>query len=420
MRMNKEAYDRKFEIAIEDSIARQNAEPIWTNLFHDYRELVKDTTEAPEIFHYASFLIVIGQIIQRKYYVVCSVPIFPAFYICLVGESGLSRKTASWLKAEPFIMDLYLEDYEKEDPKFSIVSEATVEAIFKRLHGEGKSMLFNPGEFRSFIEKAKQQSSSNLIPKITELYDHRKFIEKITVGQGSHKPKECFFQFITNTDINWLSSLNKNDMLGGFGNRFLYACGKSDRRIPRPPDVDREKYQVLLRKLNDLRRQIDNSYKYNKNQSVEMKFTSEADKIYEKYYIEYYYPMADQINLSSSMLKRQTDYVLKIALIYAVMNGENKIDVDSINKAILAVKYFEYGTRKMFNDYEKSPKKDEENRILQYIIEKSNVTEKINMRDIYRNLHMDSESCRRDLESLEKIGEIELNRNGKSYYVKLK
>jgi len=418
--MNKEAYDRKFEIAIEDSIARQNAEPIWTGLFHDYRELVKDTTEAPEIFHYACFLILLGLLIQRKFFVVCSERIFSAFYICLVGESGLSRKTASWLKVERLLRDLFLELFEKDDPIFSIVSEATVEAIFKRLHGEGKSMLFNPGEFRSFIEKAKQQGSSNLIPKITELYDHRTFIEKITVGQGSQRPKNWFFQFITNTDINWLSSLTRQDMIGGFGNRFLYACGKAEKLIARPPEMNQEKYKDLLGKLNALRTNIDKSYMYNKNESIEVTFTAEAEKIYEDYYKNYYYPLAEQLSLSSSMLRRQTDYVLKIALIYAVIKGKNVIDDDSINRAILAVKYFEYGTRKMFNDYEQSAKKIEENRILEHIIEKSKELEKINVRDIYRDLHIDANSCYRDLESLQKIGEIEMKKDGKSNYVYLK
>ena len=110
-------------------------------------------------------------------------------------------------------------------------------------------MIFNPGEFRSFIEKAKQQGSSNLIPKITELYDHREFIEKITIARGSHRPKKWFFQFITCTDINWLSSLTKTDMKGGFGNRFLYACGKPEKILPRPPEMDKEKYTHGFRRL---------------------------------------------------------------------------------------------------------------------------------------------------------------------------
>jgi len=102
-----------------------------------------------------------------------------------------------------------------------------------------------------------------------------------------------------------------------------------------------------------------------------------------------------------------------------ILKGKDEIDVDSLNKAILAVKYFEYGTRKIFSDYEQSPQKIEENRILEYLIKKSKAADKINVRDIYRELHRDSKDCHRILESLEQIGEIQMIKEGKSYYVKL-
>lgn len=80
----------------------------WRGLTGRYRDVVSPCTEAPEVFHLASFIAAIGCLIGRKAWVCSPHRTYPNFYCLLVGKTANARKTTAY----QFALDLFEETKE--------------------------------------------------------------------------------------------------------------------------------------------------------------------------------------------------------------------------------------------------------------------------------------------------------------------
>jgi hypothetical protein len=147
-------------------------EVAWRSYFRDYRELVADTTEASDNFHYATFLNVLGCTLGRRLHVYHATKLYPNFYTCLVGRTGLTRKDTCANRGSDILARLNADNENLEAPPFRMVRGIrSYEGLLDELSGQRKVRLVVLGEILSLLTKARQESLSNIVPQLTELYD---------------------------------------------------------------------------------------------------------------------------------------------------------------------------------------------------------------------------------------------------------
>jgi phage/plasmid primase-like uncharacterized protein len=135
-------------------------EVAWSGLFGQWREIVAPCTEAPLEFLWASFLVNVGLMLGRKVWIESPQPLYPNFYILLLGQTGDARKsTALWLARQLL---------KRLDDDIEIVTGiVSTEGLFERLakHDDTRALGY-VDEFRSLLSVGRRQGTRDLLPKL--------------------------------------------------------------------------------------------------------------------------------------------------------------------------------------------------------------------------------------------------------------
>lgn len=371
----------------------------WRGLFKDYRDMVASTTEAADAFHYATFLQVFGCTIGRHLSVYHATKLYPNFYNCLVGRSGLTRKDTTWARGRAVLDRLHAESENNPSPPFKIVRGIrSYEGLLDELAGERKVRLIQLGELLSLLAKAKQDSLGNIIPALNELYDSPNLLNP-PVHQKDVKPAtEPFLSIMAGTTQDWLQkALTERDIYGGFANRWLYFYGLPKDPMPNPPKVDPDKRNAIVRALNQIRdwaTAVPNG---------EITISDEASELFEAYYGEYY-RRCQLPGLIPTLIVRIQDFIWKIALLYAADTMSEAISSDHLEAAIAVGKYLEASVAEVFASFGTSNGKAQETRLLDFLrAEGGPVPE----REVYRRLNMSAKELESVVTPLLKIGLVQ-------------
>ena len=318
----------------------------WRGLFKDYRELVAETTEASDAFHYAAFLQVFGCTLGRRLCVYHAGQQFPNFYTCVVGRSGLTRKDTAATRGRVVLDRLHVYPEDNVNPPFKIVRGIrSYEGLLDELAGDGKIRLILLGELLSLFAKAGQQSLSNIIPSLTELYDCPDLLNP-PVHQDVKPAKAPFLSIMAGTTQDWLQkALTEKDIYGGFANRWLYFYGLPKNPMPNPPKIDQDKLNKLVSKLNHIRDWATNLH------NGEITISNEASKLFETFYNSEFYPRCQQPGLIPALIVRIQDFIWKIALLYAADTESETISGDHLEAAIAVGKYLEASVVQVFASF---------------------------------------------------------------------
>jgi hypothetical protein len=369
---------------------------VWRGLFKDYRDMVADTTEAADAFHYATFLQVLGCTIGRRLYVYHATRLYPNFYTCLVGRSGLTRKDTTWSRGRA-VLDM-LHAYSEDDPSppfKTLRGIRSYEGLLDELAGERKVRLIQLGELLSLLAKAKQDSLGNIIPALTELYDSPDLLNP-PVHQKDVKPAtEPFLSIMAGTTQDWLQkALTERDIYGGFASRWIYFYGLPKGPMPNPPKVDQDKRNKLVQELNQIRDWADSV------SNGEITISDEATALFEDYYREYY-RRCQQPGLIPTLIVRIQDFIWKIALLYAIDTMSEAISKDHLEAAIAVGKYLEASVAEVFASFGTSNGKAQETKLLDFLrAEGGPVPE----REVYRRFNMSAKELESVVTPLLKIG----------------
>ncbi len=378
----------------------------WRGLFKDYRDMVGDTTEAADAFHYATFLQVFGCTINRKLHVYHAGKQYPNFYTCIVGRSALTRKDTAAARGRQVLDRLH--EYSEDDPSppFKIIRGIrSYEGLLDELAGERKTRLIHLGELLSLFAKASQQSLSNIIPSLTELYDCPDLLNP-PIHQKEVKPaREPFISIMAGTTQDWLQkALTTKDIYGGFANRWLYFYGLPKDPMPNPPKVDPEKRNRLVQELNHIRNWAEDI------PNGEITISNDANALFKEFYNNEFYPRCQQSGLIPTLIARIQDFIFKIALLYAADTMSESISADHFEAAIAVGKYLEASVAEIFINFGQSRSKQVETRILEYV---KSIGGPISYRDVYRNLNLSGKELESAVDPLLKLGLINNNYEGK-------
>ncbi|MBA7688442.1 hypothetical protein ES703_96922 [subsurface metagenome] len=395
------------EPGVEEEVPIPTAElpeEVWRGLFRDYRDLVAGTTEAPDNYHYVCFAQTLGATLARRIHVYHARRLYPNFYVCLVGRTAITRKDTAWYRAQRLLGDLHKEE-NLEDPQFQILPGiGSAEGLLDALGGERKVVILYESEFLSLLAKARQEALSNLVPKLTSLFDSPD-LETLKTRQKTVSCREPFLSISVGTTLAWLQkALTEKDIYGGFVNRFIFVYGKPKAPLPFPPKVNPQAYTALLAKINEVRLWVQSLHESEAGGELAVPDTTKA--MFADYYTEYHGRCAVD-TLPATLIPRVQTFVWKLAVLYAAMDSSAEILPQHLEPAILAGNYFEQSILQIFYIFGASHGKEVENKLLTYLQSKGKGVP-VPQREVYRALNLSAAELEQAAKPLERF---ELVRN---------
>lgn len=251
--------------------------------FRLYMDTVAGVTEAPERFHLAMALTVMGTLLGRRYYFPWGKhQVYPINPSILVGPSGIGKGEALGIgKAVIRAVRTVIDDDGQEAVSIWLMEdEATPQAITKALtldpvqrtplaHGDTPEIAIIAGEMATFLNKSAERD--NMVPVLTKLLEQDESYARDLVKDMTDSRRTAVtdptVNFIAGTTVDWMRKLMPNEMFsGGFFRRCqLIVEHKKGQAVAIPKVLDKRAIEELGRGIvkiipgiqNSLRREVD-------------------------------------------------------------------------------------------------------------------------------------------------------------------
>ena len=218
-------------------------EVAWSGLFGEWRQMVAPCTEASLESIWGAFLLAAGMVIGRKVWRYTPRPVYPNFYILLIGQTGDSRKsTVLWLASEL----LRHAGEEVKSLEGIVSSEGLIEALAAR---EGTKAPIFADEFRGLLAVARRKGTQDLLPRLNSLYycPQQSSVDRVKNPTTAVRP---FLSMITATPQEYIEDiLGELEIAGGFLNRCLIITGEEQPPKPVVKTPDDHAWTTLAMKL---------------------------------------------------------------------------------------------------------------------------------------------------------------------------
>ncbi len=356
-------------------------ETVWRGTFADYLQLMSPTTEASDSYHFASFLTTVGALLGRSVVVHYAGELFPNAYTVIVGRTGISRKTTAMKLATKTIqaVDATLitrrglstieglinllrapteeeleESAKMQEPQTESAKQIIREQNAPMFEHEGRRLLITLDEFARLLKKTRQEASSTLIQGLTDAYDMPESLDNPTKENPMSARKPCL-SIIGLTTKAWLEeTLNYEDLLGGFVNRFIFFVGEPHSPMPLPPKPDEHRWNMLKILLHDIRF-ANHRISEQQHSPHEYDLLPEAKEFWTGYYNEWHKKQRECENETmASLYQRLPNHAMKAALIYAALEyreGEGEITLEQLKAGLDVANYAEKSYEYLFHSF---------------------------------------------------------------------
>ena len=284
-------------------------------LFGDYEEAYAGRNETCPAFRFAELLSVLGSLFGRKLCLLEGTrPIFPNMFLCLVGPSGLSRKSESIYKARTLVDECQSETFKCVSALASAEGLVALVADY-----EDVRLACFIDELRWLFVKSSQKITEGLIPKLNEAFDGSSTLSLPT----RHEPLEAIrpsINLLGALTETWLiESITLSMMGGGFMNRVAFFLHeqmplKSASEIEGPDPTKMPKVKRLIDSIAHL----PHVHKF--------KFDKEVKQDETAWYHEKMQPLLNEDDLTRDAIIRVELYVKKLALILAYLQNDTSDD----------------------------------------------------------------------------------------------
>jgi hypothetical protein len=363
----------------------------WRGLAGRYRNIVSPCTEAPDVFHLASFIAAVGCLIGRRAWVCCPHATFPNFYCLLIGRTANARKTTAY----QFALNLFEDTAEllgDTRPK-RLNGLASPEGLAQAMIGkeppeESHRILCVEDEFRSLMTKGTQGGVANLIPKLTELFNCPGTFE-VNTKKDALVVRDPFLCILAASTRAWFEeSVTKRDVSGGFLNRWLLFEGDRDKLLPSPPPPDLNAWEDLVLEVTIAVEEAVGRFE----------FTHNAREFYEDFY------RTACREFDAEATARTDTHARKLSLLYAILanRSDHLIRLDDIHSGVEVATYCARVVEPIAAALDASPRRRLEQRLVERITKEPGLKK----RDLYRPLHKGITEFNPVLESLIEVGII--------------
>jgi uncharacterized protein DUF3987 len=313
--------------------------------------LYEPHTEADPVALLIQFLVSFGNALDRgPYFLIEDTEHYTNLFTVLVGKTSKSRKGTSgdrvrrlmtcvapvWVNecitgglasGEGAIWAIRDKEKEKEDGNVNFFSEP-----------DDKRLLFDEREF-SKVLAVMQREGSTVSQVVRNAWDgHNLSIVTKNNPIRATKPMISVVGHITEDELR--SMLDVISIANGYANRFLFVCVRRSKLLPRGGNLDRSAIEVLGAKIKAV---YDRWYMTERR----IKMDAQADALWDKVYAEL---SDEQPGLFGAITGRAEAQTIRLALLYALLDGSEQIKVAHLRAGLALWKYCADSARYVFGD----------------------------------------------------------------------
>ena len=350
-----------------------------TGWFRDYLDLVEPTTEAPDAFHVAAAMSIIGSCIGKRVGLFhTSDKLYPNFYTLLIGPSGRSRKDTAIRR---MLNCFYLPPPRGEplvvtEAPFRIVRDISSSEGLIALLKKKPNILLYTSEFSKVMSNAGRESTKSIGPTLIEAFDTPPSLQNNTKSivedsQKTGEPMEArnpFVSVISTVQPEILAEIiGSQEQYSGFLNRWFMVPGDGKGPRPNPPRLDEGRGYVLLRDA------LKTIAKYDDDTMLTL--TPAAEELWAEWYIGSY-PTGKESAQEDAMGIRRGTIVKKIALVHAVMSGSKHVTDEHMEIGV-AIGDWSWGhVRRMLPTWGESKDAEMERKIMERLDQRGPMTKR--------------------------------------------
>jgi hypothetical protein len=312
---------------------------------------IKKHTESDPVALLVQFKTVFGVLVGRnRYCILDGVHHYPNLFAVIAGLTARARKGTSYRHVERQIQAV--------DPSWGLSNhikgcgsgEGLIYAVRDARWGkeaikekgriidyqdveldagvEDKRALYQTGEFSGLLKVAAREGNT-LSEVLRDCWDTG-YLRNATKAQPleAHGAHIGVLGHITIDELQKL--LTSSDMANGFGNRFLWICAKRSQLLPRGGNLASVDFTSLRRRLQD-------AITFGKTPG-EMQLDEQAVVAWDAVYAML---SEDRSGLANTLLARAEPQVMRLAMLYAVLDCSETIGLAHLNAALALWEYAE-------------------------------------------------------------------------------
>lgn len=267
-------------------------------------------------------------------------------FVVLVGKTSRGRKGTAWAnirrimaEADPgFTAERVLGGLASGEGLIAAVSDGTpdkdgdlVDSI-----GDKRVLVYEP-EFARVL-KVCARDSSTLSAILRDAWDRGDL--RVMTRKDPMRATGAHICVLAHTTVEELRrSLTESDAANGFGNRFLFAASRRDKRLPEGGNLDDEA-------VRDLGLRVRRSLERARRVGI-LRRSPEAKKLWEDIYLA----IDDHADgIVGALAARAEAQMLRLSVVYALMDGSATIEVDHLRAAAAVWDYAEATVRHVWGD----------------------------------------------------------------------
>lgn len=331
--------------------------------------LFRPHTESDPVALLASFLSEVGAALNRGPHLILDGTFHPLlFWPVLVGRSSKSRKGTAGKRIEQLLL-LADASWTRGECKGTLSS------------GEGLAFAVRDPQYKEEILKDKGRPTGETVPVLADkgVEDKRLFLVQSEFGavlrvmarEGNSlsgvlrdawdgqdlspmtkanrvratAPHIGIVGHVTKDEL--LRNLNSTEASNGFGNRFVWLMVQRSQELPFPSSPDVVELEGLARKIGHAIRS---------GRTLGQLSLTEGTR--EAWRAIYHDLSADRPGLAGTLLGRAEAQVMRLAGLYAVLDGLGEVDTVHLKAALALWEYAEGSTRQIFGDSTGDPLAD--------------------------------------------------------------
>ena len=247
-------------------------------------------------------------------------------------------------------------------------------------------------EFKSPMRKAHQKGVSNLVPKLTELYNCGRRFE-VNTRTNRVTIENPFLCLVSGSASTWFAeSMGGSEISGGWFNRWGMFSEKATKVIPFPEAPDGATWHGLVRDLVEVVQGADG----------ELRLTAEARDLFSGFYG--LLRKRNDAGLRADAIARADLHAIKYGLLYAALDRHQQIEAEDLARGVALASYNLEVALSVVSDAGLSWIGAREKKLMDLLKSPG----RMSTREVMRALHLSADDLNRITHALQRVGLIDI------------
>lgn len=278
-------------------------EDAWRGPFADYRASLDGTSEAPDTAHFAALWATVAARLKRRVMFHYAYPHYTNVYLVNYAPTGQS-KTSSGRQ----VLRLLPDDGRVKVLRGIGSAEALGDWMTQAEGTPPVSHLLFVEELSTLLTRGGWEGST-VLSFLTETFDCPDVYE-VPFRKNPVRVEEPTPTLLAGTTPDWFwKSMREIDVHGGFGNRIFFFTGSPKSPIPLPRKPHEDSLHRVAQALNNI----------DAMKPAELAMEQPAVALWEEFYIAW--KKTHWSELTAAAVKRIPTYIIKLAMVYAALEG---------------------------------------------------------------------------------------------------